>query len=175
MIANIGIRLGDPAAWVFLAFAAMTCASALVVAVSRNIIYSAYALLLTFFGVAGLYAFLDADFIAAAQLLVYVGGILVLILFGVMLTHKIRDINLSNETTNPIVGAAIAGFIFLALAYVSLFTDWQVVERAASPTTTEIGKAFVGKYLLPFEASSVLLLGALIGAAYLARREKKEA
>jgi NADH:ubiquinone oxidoreductase subunit 6 (subunit J) len=174
VIASLSIPLRDPAAWVFLAFAAMTVASALIVAVSRNIIYSAYALLLTFFGVAGLYAFLDADFLAAAQLLVYVGGILVLILFGVMLTHKIRDINLSNDTANPIVGAVVAGLLFLVLAYVSMRTDWNVVDRAAAPTTQEIGRAFMGKYLLPFEASSVLLLGALIGAAYLARHERKE-
>lgn len=169
------LALGNPAAWVFLAFAAMTAGSALIVAASRNIIYSAYALLLTFFGVAGLYAFLDADFLAAAQLLVYVGGILVLILFGVMLTHKIRDIRLSNETANPVLGAAIAGLLFVVLAYVSLKTDWQIdTTRGPSPTSQEIGRAFMGKYLLPFEASSVLLLGALIGAAYLARREKKE-
>jgi NADH-quinone oxidoreductase subunit J len=174
VIADLGIRMGEPSAYVFLAFVAMTCASALIVAVGRNIIYSAYALLLTFFGVAGLYAFLDADFLAAAQLLVYVGGILVLILFGVMLTSKIRDIHLSNESTNPVVAAVISGFVFLALAYVSLMTQWDVVERPASPTSGEIGKAFVGRYLLPFEASSVLLLGALIGAAYLARRERKE-
>lgn len=174
MIATLGIRLGEPAAWVFLAFAAMTVASALLVAVSRNIIYSAYALLLTFFGVAGLYAFLDADFLAAAQLLVYVGGILVLILFGVMLTNKIRDINLSNDSTNPILGAVVAGLIFLVLAYVSIRTDWEVVPRGPETTTEHIGRAFMGKYLLPFEASSVLLLGALIGAAYLARHERKE-
>lgn len=175
MIAALGLALRNPATWVFLAFVAVTCGSALVVAVSRSLVYSAYALLLTFFGVAGLYAFLDADFLAAAQLLVYVGGILVLILFGVMLTHKIRDINLSNESTNPVIGAVISGLLFLALAYVSLMTDWQVVERPPTATSGEIGRAFVGKYLLPFEVSSVLLLGALIGAAYLARREKREA
>jgi NADH-quinone oxidoreductase subunit J len=173
MIAALGLSLGSPAAWVFLAFVAVTLAGALVVAASRNIVYSAYALLLTFFGVAGLYVFLDADFLAATQLLVYVGGILVLILFGVMLTHKIRDIHLSNETTNVPVGATIAGLVFLVLAYVSLRTDWVVDPRPAQDTADEIGKAFVGKYLLPFEASSVLLLAALIGAAYLSRRERR--
>ncbi|NUN47805.1 MAG: NADH-quinone oxidoreductase subunit J [Candidatus Brocadiae bacterium] len=145
------------------------------VAVSRNIVYSAFSLLLTFFGVAGLYVFLDADFLAAAQLLVYIGGILVLILFGIMLTNKIRDIHVSNDTTNPILGAVVAAGIFLVLAYVSLRCDWQVEDRPPAATAHEIGRAFMGRYLLPFEASSVLLLGALIGAAYLARRsEKKE-
>lgn len=174
MAVLLGLDFRNPGTFIFLAFVAMTLGSALIVAASRNIIYSAYSLLLTFFGVAGLYAFLDADFLAASQLLVYVGGILVLILFGVMLTHKIRDIKLSNETTNPILGAAIAGMLFLFLAYVSFQTKWQIDNRPPEPTTVEIGRAFVGRYLLPFEASSVLLLGALIGAAYLARREKKE-
>jgi len=174
MIAALGIPLNNPAAWVFLAFAAVTVSSALIVAGSRNLVHSAFALLLTFFGVAGLYAFLDADFLAATQLLVYVGGILVLILFGVMLTHKIKDINLSNDSTNPVAGAVIAGALFLVLAYVSLRTDWNIDPRPAQATADEIGRAFVGKYLLPFEASSVLLLGALVGAAYLARRERKE-
>lgn len=173
-LAAAGSSWADPAFWIFLAFAAMTVGSAVLVAASRNIVYSAYALLLTFFGVAGLYVFLDADFIAAAQVLVYIGGILVLILFGVMLTNRIHDINLSNETTNPVTGAIIAGAVFLVLAYVALRTDWELDPRPAVPTSQEIGKAFMGKYLLQFEAASVLLLAALIGAAYLARRGEKE-
>ena len=74
---------------VFWVFAILTVGSAAVVVSARSLIYSAFALLFTFFGVAGLYVLLGADFLAAAQLLVYVGGILVLLLFGVMLTHRI--------------------------------------------------------------------------------------
>ncbi len=76
---------------VFYVFAAITVAAAAVVVLARSLIYSAFALLFTFFGVAGLYVLLGADFLAATQLLIYVGGILVLLLFGVMLTHKLYD------------------------------------------------------------------------------------
>jgi NADH-quinone oxidoreductase subunit J len=83
---------------IFYAVALLTIGSAVVVAFSRNIIYSAFALLGTFAGVAGLYVFLGADFVAAVQLLIYVGGILIVILFAVMLTHRISDVEI---TTGP--------------------------------------------------------------------------
>jgi len=84
-------------ALVFWIFAGLTLGSAFVVVLSRTLIYSAFALLVTFFGVAGLYVLLGADFLAATQLLVYVGGILVLLLFGVMLTHRIYDLDLRSR------------------------------------------------------------------------------
>ena len=93
---------------VFWVFAIVTVGSAAVVVLSRTLIYSAFALLFTFFGVAGLYVLLGADFLAATQLLVYVGGILVLLLFGVMLTHKIYDLDLKTETTQFAPGVIVA-------------------------------------------------------------------
>ena len=100
---------------VFWVFATLTVASAAVVVLSRTLIYSAFALLATFFGVAGLYVLLGADFLAATQLLVYVGGILVLLLFGVMLTHKIYDLDLRSETTQLASGLLVAGGLFVIL------------------------------------------------------------
>jgi len=93
-------------AFVFWVFAIVTVGSAAVVVLSRTLIYSAFALLFTFFGVAGLYVLLGADFLAATQLLIYVGGILVLLLFGVMLTHKIYDLDLRTETTQLAPGSS---------------------------------------------------------------------
>ena len=90
---------------IFYIFAAVTVGSAAVVVLARSLIYSAFALLFTFFGVAGLYVLLGADFLAATQLLVYVGGILVLLLFGVMLTHKLYDLDLRSEVTQFLPGA----------------------------------------------------------------------
>lgn len=147
--------------------------SALIVAFSRNITHSAFALLLTFFGVAGLYVFLAADFLAALQLLIYVGGILVLILFAVMLTHKISDVNLSNPATKPWLGGFISLVVLAVLIWVIVKTPWETVPMQDNSTTAQIGMSIMGQYLLPFEAVSVVLLVALIGAAYLARREKK--
>jgi NADH-quinone oxidoreductase subunit J len=159
---------------VFYVFAAVTVGSATVVVLARSLIYSAFALLFTFFGVAGLYVLLGADFLAATQLLVYVGGILVLLLFGVMLTHKLYDLDLRSEVTQFLPGLIIAIGLFLILAVTAVRTQWNVAGgRAPQPTTREIGQLFLTQYLLPFEAASILLLVALMGAAMIVRRRKE--
>ena len=157
---------------VFWVFAILTVGSAAVVVSARSLIYSAFALLFTFFGVAGLYVLLGADFLAAAQLLIYVGGILVLLLFGVMLTHRIYDLDLRSEKTQLVPGLIIAVGVFIIVAAVAFKTEWPTVARPPAPTTQEIGRMFLGEYLLAFEAASVLLLVALIGAAMIVRRKK---
>ena len=141
---------------------------------ARSLIYNAFALLFTFFGVAGLYVLLGADFLAATQLLIYVGGILVLLLFGVMLTHKLYDLDLRTEATQLLPGLIIAvPGVFGVLAITILRTRWVVGPgRLPAPTTADIGRQFLGAYLLPFEAASILLLVALIGAAMIVRRRK---
>jgi NADH-quinone oxidoreductase subunit J len=157
---------------VFWIFAALTVGSAAVVVLSRTLIYSAFALLATFFGVAGLYLLLGADFLAATQLLVYVGGILVLLLFGVMLTQRIYDLDLRSGTIQLGSGVIVAAGLFVILTAVALKTEWPTAERAPAPTTAEFGRLFLGDFLLPFEAASVLLLVALMGAAMIVRRRR---
>jgi NADH:ubiquinone oxidoreductase subunit 6 (subunit J) len=157
---------------VFWVFATLTVASAAVVVLARTLIYSAFALLFTFFGVAGLYLLLGADFLAATQLLIYVGGILVLLLFGVMLTHRIYDLDLRTETTQLASGVIVAVGLFVILATTALRTQWPAVALTPAPTTKAIGRLFMGEYLLPFEAASVLLLVALLGAAMIVRRRR---
>jgi NADH-quinone oxidoreductase subunit J len=172
-----------PEAAVFYLFAIITVGSAAVVVLARSLIYSAFALLFTFFGVAGLYVLLGADFLAATQLLIYVGGILVLLLFGVMLTHKLYDLDLKSEVTQFVPGAVICGGFLVILAWpfhwpfgfrsIVFNTTWASgAARPLAPTTAEIGRLFMGRYLLPFEAASVLLLVALIGAAMIVRRQR---
>ena len=158
----------------FYVFAAVTVASAAVVVLARSLIYSAFALLFTFFGVAGLYVLLGADFLAATQLLVYVGGILVLLLFGVMLTHKLYDLDLRSEVTQFPAGLIVSAGLFSILVITFNKTQWAAGPgRQPSSTTAEIGRLFMGEYILPFEAASVLLLIALIGAAMIVRRRKE--
>lgn len=158
---------------VFYVFAAITVAAAAVVVLARSLIYSAFALLFTFFGVAGLYVLLGADFLAATQLLIYVGGILVLLLFGVMLTHKLYDLDLKSEVTQFVPSLFVSSGIFLLLAMTAVKTRWAPgAGRPPAPTTADIGRLFMGSYLLPFEAASVLLLVALMGAAMIVRRRK---
>jgi NADH-quinone oxidoreductase subunit J len=159
-------------AFVFWVLAVVTVGSAAVVVLSRTLIYSAFALLFTFLGVAGFYVLLGADFLAAAQLLVYIGGILVLLLFGVMLTHKIYDLDFRSGSYQFLPGLIVAGGLFVILTAVALWTEWGQTPLAPAPTTSSIGRLFMGEYLLPFEAASVLLLVALVGAAMIVRRRR---
>jgi len=139
---------------------------------SPNLVHSAVSLLFTLFGIAGLYVYLYADFIAVSQVIIYVGGILVLIIFGVMLTNKLDDPKLSNQSQNQL----IAGLFCLAL----LIFQFQIIFNTncnvqnlikRESTVNEIGYMLLTDYLLPFEVVSVLLLAALIGAAMLSRKK----
>jgi NADH-quinone oxidoreductase subunit J len=156
---------------VFYTFATLVIASAGLVVYGKNLVHSAFALLATFFGVAVFYVLLGADFLAGAQLLIYVGGILILLLFGVMLTHRIFDMNLKTETFQVVPGSAVAVIVFVTLVTLIYRTPWRsagiIIEEAT--TTRFIGRAFMTTYILPFEAASILLLMALIGAAMLVR------
>ena len=142
------------------------------VVVSPNLVHSAVSLLFTLFGVAGLYVFLYADFIAASQIIIYVGGILVLIIFGVMLTNTISNQNISNKSQNR-VPAAIACLIMLVLQIRGILNaNWYIAENPIRESTVnEIGILLLSKYLLPFEIVSILLLAALIGASMLSRKK----
>jgi NADH-quinone oxidoreductase subunit J len=160
---------------VFYLIAAVTVASAAIVAFSRNIIYSAFSLLGAFAGVAGIYVFLGADFVAAVQLLIYVGGILVLILFAVMLTHRITDVEITNRAAGRIPGLVLIAVLLALLIQTTRETPWaKAKEIVYTPTSAKIGDMFLQDYLLPFELASLVLLAALIGAVVLARKEMKE-
>tara|TARA_B100000700_G_scaffold224745_1_gene247859 strand:- start:1533 stop:2165 length:633 start_codon:yes stop_codon:yes gene_type:complete len=159
--------------FIFLGLCALIASSAIWVVVSPNLVHSAVSLLITLFGVAGLYVFLYADFLAATQVVIYVGGILVLIIFGVMLTNKIDKPVIASDSSNKIIGVLVSGFVFSILSIVILQTDWQILpNNTEGPSTVElIGKLILGKYLLPFELISILLLAALTGSALLARKK----
>ena len=160
---------------VFYLIALITVVSAGMVAFSRNIIYSAFSLLGTFMGVAGLYVFLGADFVAAVQVLIYVGGILVLILFAVMLTHRITDVEITNRAAGRIPALIIVGVLLYLLIQAIKETPWvKAKEIVYAPTTARIGALFLEQYLLPFELASLILLAAMIGAVVLSRKEIKE-
>jgi NADH-quinone oxidoreductase subunit J len=169
------ISLITPGTVVFYSLAAIILLSAAGVALAPNILYSAFALLGTLGGVAGLYLLLGADFVGIAQLLIYVGGILVLILFAVLLTNRIGDLRLSNLSAGIMVAAPAAVAIMAMLAKSSIDTPWPLTETATAPTTARLGDAFLKEYLLPFELASLILLMALVGAMVIARRAAKEA
>ena len=158
--------------YIFWLVVTVTVVSAAVVVLNSQLIYSAVALLFTLFGVAGLYVFLWADFIAGVQLLVYVGGILVLIIFGIMLTNRISSVRISHKSVQQGVGGAVVVWLFIFLSIVVIKTPW-LVQPAIEPSISvaKVGTLLLTKYLLPFEVVSILLLGALIGAAVLSRED----
>jgi NADH-quinone oxidoreductase subunit J len=159
---------------VFYFFAVLTVATAGIVVFSRNIVHAAFALLFTFSGVAGLYVLLMADFIAITQMLVYVGGILVLILFGVMLTNRQISVDIKTGTIQTLPGVLLASALAGTLVGMFWATDWETGAEFTdmSGTAAELGTMLLTTYVLPFETASVILLVALIGAAMIARREK---
>jgi NADH-quinone oxidoreductase subunit J len=167
------VKLSD---LIFYLFAVMTIGGAGGTAFSRNIIYSAWSLLFAFMGVAGLYIFLGADFPAVAQVLIYVGGILVLILFAIMLTKQIgEDPKLTNAHLALPLGAALGAAAVATLTYMAVMAPWKVVDVPKfDPTSGPLGVAFLTEYLLPFEIASVVLLAALVGSVVIARKEIKE-
>jgi len=160
---------------IFYMFALAAVVGAAGVPMSKNIFWSAMGLLSALVGVGGLYVLLSADFVAVTQLLVYIGGVLVLIIFAVMLTSQIKEIEVSNRN----VGLAAGGILFFVtgtlLAYVAIWAPWKVVAAPKSQETTAIiGNSLLGTWLLPFEVASVVLLATLIGAIVVARKEMKD-
>ncbi len=148
--------------------------SALGVVVLRNVFHAALALIMGFIAVAGLYVTLSADFLAAVQVLIYVGAISVLIILGIMMTREIRQGNPSNQLRIP---AFIIAVLFFAVAAFALTrTPWQIATTApAAPTTSILAQKLLGSdgFLLVVEMAAVLLLSAVIGAIVLAREKEK--
>ena len=158
----------------FYAFAALSAGGAAATAFSRNIVYSAVGLLAALTGAGAIYVFLSADFLAVTQLLVYIGGVLVLILFAVMLTNRITEVNVSNASLGLAGGVALLAAVAPVLAFVALATPWpERTPDPIQPTTAAIGNAFLTEWLLPFELASLVLLATLIGAVVIARKELK--
>ncbi|MFN3345777.1 MAG: NADH-quinone oxidoreductase subunit J [Chloroherpetonaceae bacterium] len=159
---------------IFYLFAILIVVSAAMVVFVRSIIYSAFSLLFTLFGISAMYVYLSADFVAVAQIVVYVGGILILLLFGVMLTNKITQERILTDVFNLVPSLLIMLVILGSLLYTFLFrAKWHTGEQRTTTVVEPIGYEVITNYVLPFEIVSILLFVALIGAAYIARSESK--
>src|SRR4249919_3626309 len=153
--------------YAFVVLAVVGSVSAISVVLARNVVHAALYLVITLLSVGGVYLLLGAEFVAWVQILIYVGAIVILFLFGLMLTKAPigRDV-LDNQ--NRWIGLVVGGGIFLGLVF-------QVQDSVASATfqttTADVGISLFRDYVLPFEAVSFLLLAALIGAVVLARKD----
>jgi NADH-quinone oxidoreductase subunit J len=182
----------------FLMFALFACGFALAVVFSSNIVRMAFYLVLSLGATAGLFFLAGSDFIGAMQLLIYVGGTLVLLVFGVMLTAQSTFISMKTRGGDWLLGALVGGALLALLVQTAFrIPQWQVGAPSADttaatvlPTSSAVGEALLGVrvdtlgklegqtagiagYVLPFEIVSVHLLVVLIGAAYLARAKRR--
>ena len=154
---------------------AMMLVAALGVVLLNNIVHSAFLLAGVFLSISGFYILLNADFVAAAQILIYVGAVNVLILFAIMLVNKREDFSdLPNRWLRQGATAVVCLGLFALLGTMVLVTPWSL--DTTSPAVVEntivaLGEHFFSDYLLPFELASVLLLMAMVGAIILARRD----
>lgn len=156
----------------FYIFAAVVIGSAVVVTFHKSIMHCAFALLFTLFGVAALFAMMNADFLAVTQVIVYIGGVLVLFLFATFLTSGMSEIKVTNQTMRPFAGLLSGLALLLILLYTIFNTDFREVPVMGTNSTVKpIGDALLSVYLFPFEIISILLLAVLVGAVMIARRE----
>src|SRR5262245_8910655 len=158
----------------FFVFSAVILLSAGVVVFSRNLLYAAFSLLFTLSGVAVLYGLLGADFLAITQVLVYVGGILILILFGVMFTQRVYDLKAEAMSFQRGRAVLLGAAVFATLWGAAQIVPWPVAERPAEPTATRLGDLLLSRFLLPFEIVSVLLLVVLIGTVLVGKKEVED-
>ncbi|MEX1316926.1 MAG: NADH-quinone oxidoreductase subunit J [Synechococcaceae cyanobacterium] len=157
----------------FAVLAVTVVAGALGVVLLPNVVYAAFLLGGVFLSVAGLYLMLNASFVAAAQVLVYVGAVNVLILFAIMLVNKREDLSaIPGLGLRRLLSGLVCGGLFVLLIRVAFTTPWgSGPEPVGEEATIRIGEHLFSDYLLPFELASVLLLMAMIGAIVLARRD----
>lgn len=156
----------------FVILTAMVLLGAAGVVLLRSMVHSAFLLGFVFVGMAGLYILLNADFVAAAQILIYVGAVNVLILFAIMLVNR-KITGGDNRILSPrnTVTAALCAGLFILLSSSIWGVKWSYQTAAPLDTVKEIGKRLFGEFLLPFEISSILLLISMVGAIILAQRE----
>jgi NADH-quinone oxidoreductase subunit J len=158
--------------WFFLIIALIIVAASLVVVTSRNVMHAALMLVGALAGSAGLFILLGAEFVAGVIVLVYIGAIIVLFLFGVMITRVQigRSQNLDHANPWPAAVIAVATFAVLAGSAVAFFGDAEI-DRVAAVRTSDIGNTIFDRFVVPFEVVSFVLLAALIGSIVLARKD----
>lgn len=165
----------------FYAFGALLLIGALFVLFTRNVLYAAFALMLALLSVAALYVLAYADFVAVAQLVVYVGGVLILLIFGIMLTNRLSDQSVLSGVHNRfwgfVLGLLTAGILLFGVVEVpQSMLGWlnaPTAEPISESTVQTLGFLLMTNYSLAFELAGVLLLIALIGALFLARRPEE--
>lgn len=160
---------------IFFIFAAIALAGAVLVVTSRNAVHSAIWLITTLLATAGIYLLLKAEFLFAVQIILYVGGIVVLFIFVIMLVNldvAVRQIQFNRQTSVALILALAVGGMLPVAHYFLGRHIWLAPERVVpmGPNTEQVGQVLFSQYMVPFEIASVLLLVAMIGAVVMAKR-----
>ena len=160
---------------VFAAVSLVTIGAAVLVVTNKNILHSAYFLVLAFVGVAGVYVMLEAPFIAVIQVLIYIGAIAILVIFAIMLTRKLMSKDLEQRNAQWLWSALGSLVLFGVLGWLVYSAKWPVViEAAPQDPITLMGQELLSTYVVPFEIASVLLLAALVGSILIGRESDPE-
>lgn len=160
---------------VFVFASLVTLGAALAVVTNKNILHSAFYLILAFVGVASLYVMLEAPFIAVVQVLVYIGAIAILIVFAIMLTRRLMSKELEQHNAQWLPSALGALATFGLLGWIVYSASWPIqAGPVPAEPITQLGQELLTTYVVPFEVASVLLLAALIGAIVIGREKEHE-
>ncbi len=165
----------------FFVFAAITVAGAFYLLFTKNVLYAAFSLLLTLLGISGLFVFAGADFLAVSQIMIYVGGILILLIFGIMLTNNknfqrnnLQPNKIEVEHHNRYWAVLVAVLVFLCFLKIIFNANFYIIGKQIHKGSSiqQIGINLMTDYILAFEVIGIFLLAALIGAVYIAKKEK---
>jgi len=169
--------LSEPANWVFAVLGVLVLASGFRVVTARNVVHAALFLVAALGGSAALFLLLSAEFVAWVLVLVYIGAVIVLFLFGIMITRAPTGYDKTLDADRKLWPAALSVIMFVTLAWASIDAfGARVVADLGEPTTTEtIGLSLLGRFVIPFEVVSFVLLAALIGGVTIARRDLEPA
>ncbi len=170
---SFGDWIGAPINWVFLVIGILVLLSSVKVVTAKNVVHAALFLVAALGGTAFLFLMLSAEFVAWALVLIYIGAVLVLFLFGIMITRAPTGKDVGLDSPKKLWPAVLSGLTFVLLSWASLdgFGSTEIVDLGEATSTEVLGLALLGRFVIPFEVVSFVLLAALIGGVTIARRD----
>ncbi len=170
---SFGDWISAPINWVFLVVGLLVLVSAVKVVTAKNVVHAALFLVATLGGSAFLFLMLSAEFVAWALVLIYIGAVLVLFLFGIMITRAPTGKDVGLDSPKKLWPAVLSGLTFVLLSWASLdgFGATEIVDIGEATSTEVLGLALLGRFVIPFEVVSFVLLAALVGGVTIARRD----
>ncbi len=146
-----------------------------IITFTKNVVHAAYALALVLIGIAGVYVVLNAELLAVVQILLYAGGVVILLVFGIMMTSRLRGEKLLSESKNVFTGLVISILFFVGFCYLIGNHPFEITKSlSGEDQVKQIGVSFLTDHIVAFELIAFVLLVALVGAAYLAKMSRDE-